>query len=179
MSEVLIRRLSELLRERNATDAAIGQITSGSVADRHVAHWVASQIFDIQPEAPGPASELTGRFQSSALEGHTVSVQWHRLQRGLLDTAETTTFEYYLVLAGPPPLTPPTYTRQPLSVDSVYLFHARQLHAEQNARGVRPGLSSIVTATQWRAAEIYPSARNTVLLVTPVQAAQLQLFRIT
>jgi hypothetical protein len=58
----------------------------------------------------------------------------------------------------------------------VYLFEARQLRSEQIARGVKRGVASSIIKQQWEAAEIYPSATNTRLTVTPMQAEQLKLF---
>jgi hypothetical protein len=58
----------------------------------------------------------------------------------------------------------------------VYLFEARQLRSEQIARGVKREVASSVIRQQWDAAEIYPSATNTQLTVTSMQAEQLRLF---
>ncbi len=98
--------------------------------------------------------------------------------QGLLDTSQSAALDYYLVLAGPPsPAGSSRGTTRPWCIESVYLFDARQLRSEQEARGVKRGIASSVTKQQWLAAQIYPSARNPMLSVTPDQAALLQLFR--
>jgi hypothetical protein len=58
-------------------------------------------------------------------------------------------------------------------IESVYLFDARALRE----RGVKAGTASSVRAEYWRAAEIYPTAVNTMLMVTDEQRALLELFR--
>ncbi len=58
----------------------------------------------------------------------------------------------------------------------MFLFDARQLRSEQIARGVMRGVASSVTKQQWAAAEIYPSATNPRLNISPQQAEQLRQF---
>jgi hypothetical protein len=58
------------------------------------------------------------------------------------------------------------------------VLDARQLRAEQIMRGVKRGVASSVIKQQWTAAEIYPSATNTQLTLTPQQAEQLKLFAV-
>jgi hypothetical protein len=111
------------------------------------------------------------------LQGRTVNITWYLKREGALDTTESTALDYYLVLTGPrsPAVSSQGATR-PWCIEAVYLFEARQLRSEQIARGVKRGVASSIIRQQWETAEIYPSATNTQLTVTPMQAEQLRLF---
>ena len=61
-------------------------------------------------------------------------------------------------------------------IDAVYLFDAADLLSQQQARRVKVGVAASVVQGQWNAAEIYPAARNTLLLLTPAQLRMLQPF---
>jgi len=98
----LIRRVAELLRERNAIDASIAQIIGRPVASGHLGEWAASQIFDIDLEESASAAGIDGRFRAGPLQGHTVNIKWYMKHQGLLDTTESAALDYYLILAGPP-----------------------------------------------------------------------------
>jgi hypothetical protein len=146
----LIQKVAELLRERNAIDASIAQIIGRPVASGHLGEWVASQIFDIDLEESASAAGIDGRFRVGLLEGRTVNIKWYMKHQGLLDATESMALEYYLILAGPPP--PAGSSRgsmRPWCIRSVYLFDARQLRAEQDARGAKRGIASSVTKEQW------------------------------
>jgi hypothetical protein len=106
-----------------------------------------------------------------------LNIKWYLRREGVLDTTESTALDYYLVLTGPrsPAVSSRGVTR-PWCIEAVFLFEARQLRSEQIARGVKRGVASSVIRQQWDAAEIYPSATNTQLTVTPLQAEQLRLF---
>lgn len=178
MGNELIQKVAELLRERNSIDASIAQIIGRPVASGHLGEWVASQIFSIDLEESASAAGIDGRFRVGPLEGCTVNVKWYMKHQSLLDTTESMALEYYLILAGPPsPAGSSRGSMRPWCIQSVYLFDARQLRAEQDARGVKRGIASSVTKQQWAAAEIYPAAISPLLPVTPMQAGLLRLFR--
>ncbi len=85
--------------------------------------------------------------------------------------------DYYLVLTGPPSAAVSSRgTTRPWCIEAVFLFDARQLRSEQIARGVMRGVASSVTRQQWAAAEIYLSATNPRLNISPQQAGQLRQF---
>jgi len=177
MDDNSIRRVAELLRERNAIDTKIAQVTGRPVTAGHVGEWIASQIFDIQLAENAAAPGIDGWFRSGSLQGRSVNVKWYMKQEGLLDIPQSTDPDYYLVLTGPPALAGPSRdTTRPWRIESVYLFDAPRLRSEQEARGVEPGIASSVTKEQWLAAEIYPSTRHQTLMVTPGQAVLLQQF---
>ena len=95
----------------------------------------------------------------------------------MLDTTESTALDYYFVLTGLPSLAVSSWATTRLwCIEAVYLFEARQLRSEQIMRGVKRGVASSVIKKQWEAAEIYPSAADPQLAVTPQQAEQLRLF---
>ena len=105
-----------------------------------------------------------------------MNIKWYLKREGVLDTTESTVLDYYLVLTGPrSPAVSSQGTTRPWCIEAVYLFEARQLRSEQIARGVKRGVASSVIRQQWEAAEIYPSATNPQLAVTPQQAEQLRL----
>jgi hypothetical protein len=66
---------------------------------------------------------------------------------------------------------------RPWHIDSVYLFDAVQLEADQRARGVRVGIAASVPNRWWAAAQVFPHANNPLLCVSTQQAAMLALFQ--
>lgn len=124
------------------------------------------------------AAFRTGRFRSGPLQGNTVNVKWYMKHRGLLGTTEHAVLDYYLVLAEPPsPAGSSRGTTQPWCIDSVYLFDARQLRAQQPTRGVKLGIASSVAKQQWLSAQVYPPAAASPLPLTREQADLLKLFQ--
>jgi hypothetical protein len=173
-----MRRIAELLRERNAIDEQIAAITHRPMTSGHLGEWIASQVFDIELEPSAAAAAIDGRFRSGPLRGRTVNIKWYLKREGLLDTSESDQLDYYLVLTGP--LAAAASSRggtRPWCVDTVFLFNARQLRAEQIGRGVKRGAASSVLKRHWVAAEIYPAATNPLLPVTHDQAELLTLLR--
>jgi hypothetical protein len=172
-----IARVAALLRERNAIDVEIARLIHRPMTSGHLGEWIAAQVFDIELEASAVAAGIDGLFRSSPFQGSTVNIKWYLKREGLLDTTESTELDYYLVLTGPPSLAVSSRdTTRPWCIEAVYLFEARQLRSEQVTRGVKRGVASSVIRQQWEAAQIYPSATNPQLTVTPQQAEQLRLF---
>jgi hypothetical protein len=173
-----MRRIAELLRERNAIDEEIAAIMHRPMTAGHLGEWIASQVFDIGHEPSAAAAAIDGRFRSGPLQGRTVNIKWYLKREGLLDTSESDRLDYYLVLTGPPVAAASSRGgTRPWRVDAVFLFDARQLRAEQIERGVKRGAGSSVLKREWVAAEIYPAASNRLLPVTDEQAEQLTLLR--
>lgn len=172
-----IKRIAELLRERNAIDAEIAAIMHRPMTSGHLGEWIASQVFDIELEPTATATAIDGRFRSGLLQGRTVNIKWYLKREGLLDTSESDQLDYYLVLAGPPSGAASSRgATRPWCIEAVFLFDARQLRAEQVERGVKRGIASSVLKRQWTAAEAYPAASNPLLTVTSRQADMLSLF---
>jgi hypothetical protein len=172
-----LARAAALLRQRNAIDVEIAQLIHRPMTSGHLGEWIAPQVFGIELEASAVVAGLDGRFCSGPLQGRSVNIKWYLKREGLLDMADSTALDYYLVLTGPPSSSVSSLnTTRPWCIEAVYLFEARQLLTEQMARGVKRGVASSVIRQQWEAAEIYPSAINPQLAVTPQQAEQLRLF---
>ena len=97
-----MRRVAQLLRERNAIDKEIAAITHRPMTSGHLGEWITAQIFDIQLEQSAVAAGIDGIFRSGPLQGCTVNIKWYLKREGLLDTSESARLDYYLVLTGPP-----------------------------------------------------------------------------
>ena len=129
----------------------------------------------LEDTATAPAFD--GRFRSGPLMGRTVNVKWYLKEEGVLDMTESAALDFYLVLTGPhsAAVSSRSSTR-PWQIDAVYLFDAANLLAQQRARNVKIGVATSVLNSQWKAAEIFPVARNTLLRLTPAQDSLLRLF---
>jgi len=64
-----IKRIAELLRERNALDAEIAAIVHRPMTSGHPGEWIASQVFDIELKPSAVAAASDGRFRSGPLQG--------------------------------------------------------------------------------------------------------------
>jgi len=164
MNEASIRRIAELLRERNIIDEEIAVITHRPMTSGHLGEWIASQVFNIELEQSAAAAAIDGHFRTGPLQGRTVNAKWYLKREGLLDTSESDQLDYYLVLTGPVAAAATSWgATRPWCIEAVFLFDARQLRAEQTHRGVKRGVASSVLKRQWLVAEIYPSASNPLL----------------
>jgi hypothetical protein len=178
VDENAVKKIAGLLRERNAVDARIAAVIGRPMTAGHLGEWTASQVFDIELEASAVAEGIDGVFRSGPMTGATVNVKWYLRREGLLDTSESARLGHYLVLTGPAGAAASSRgVVRPWCVDAVYLFDARQLRAEQEARGVKRGVASSVLKSQWEAAEIYPTAANSRLPISCEQADILSLLR--
>lgn len=177
MTNDQLAQIADVLRKRNWIDARIAEIIQRPMTSRHLGEWIASQVFDIELEPSARAMAFDGRFRTGPLRGRSVNVKWYLKREGLLDMTEADALHYYLVMTGPvsAPVSSIGSTR-PWCIDSVHLFDARWLLAEQRARGVRIGVASSVPNRFWNDAEIFPSA-NPLLPLSPEQGALLGLFK--
>lgn len=176
MADLELEQLAQLLRERNAIDARIGQLINRPMTAGHAGEWIASRIFDIALEPTAVAKAIDGRFRSGPLAGRSVNVKWYLKRENLLDMTEDPTLDYYLVLSGPKVSARDDRTLRPWRIDAVYLFDAQALLAEQRARGVKTGIAAGVREAQWRAAEIYPTQTCQALVLDAEQPRRLGLF---
>lgn len=172
-----LERSAALLHARNAIDAEIAELMHRPMASGHLGEWIAAHVFDIELEPSAVAAGIDGRFRSGPLRDRTVNVKWYLKREGLLDMTESTDLDYYLVLTGPPgPAGSSRGLTRPWCIEAVFLFDARLLRDQQISRGVKWGTASSVTAQQWAAAQIYPSATDQRLAPTSAQADLLRLF---
>jgi hypothetical protein len=177
VDEDALARAAALLSERNVIDGKLAELIGRPMASGHLGEWLGAKIFDIELEASATAAGYDGRFRSGPRRGRAVNIKWYQKREGSLDIAESAALDDYLVLTGPPsPAVSSRAGTRPWCIHAVFLFDARQLRAEQIARGVKIGTASSVTRQQWAAAEIYPLHSNAGLPITPQQAAQLGLF---
>lgn len=153
-----IRRVAELLRERDAIDAQLAAITDRPVVAGHLGEWIASQIFGIDLHADARQRGSDGIFAAEPFPvGRSVNIKWYGKHEGLLDMTRGGQ-DYYLVLTGPrsAAMSSKGGTR-PLRIDSVFLFEADALHAAQDERGGKVGVAASVRREAWDAAEIFPA----------------------
>jgi hypothetical protein len=177
LQEPDIATIADLLRARNAIDAAIAKIIDRPMTSGHLGEWIAAQVFDIVLEDTATAPAFDGRFRSGPLMGRTVNVKWYLKEEGVLDMTESAVLDFYLVLTGPHSAAANSRSStRPWQIDAVYLFDAADLLAQQRARNVKIGVATSVLNSQWKAAEIFPAARNTLLRLTPAQDSLLRLF---
>lgn len=78
-----MRRIAQLLHERNAIDEEIAAITHRPMTSGHLGEWLAAQIFDIQLEQTAVAAGIDGVFHSGPLQGRTVNIKWYLKREGL------------------------------------------------------------------------------------------------
>jgi hypothetical protein len=175
-----LARAAALLHERNAIDAELARLMQRPMTSGHLGEWIAAQVFNIELEPSAVAAGIDGRFRAGTLQGRTVNIKWYLKHEGMLDTTKSAELDYYLVLTGPPAAAGSLRGgTRPWCIDAAFLFDARQLHSEQIDRGVKLGVASSVIKQQWANAEIYPSATNPLLTLTPQQTEQLSLFALS
>ena len=178
MADENLRRVAELLTQRNQIDEQIAAITHRPMASGHLGEWIAAQIFDIALEESASATAIDGHFRSGPLQRRTVNVKWFLQREGMLDMTTSDALDEYLVLTGPLSTALSFRGRtRPWRIDGVYLFDARALRADLQVRGVHIGTASSVRTELWTQAEIYPRPVNPRLPVTDRQIEALRLFR--
>jgi hypothetical protein len=177
LREPELTTIAGLLRQRNEVDAGIARIIGRPMTSGHLGEWIAAQVFDIELEDAATSPAFDGRFRTGPLTGRTINVKWYLKQEGVLDMTESAALDFYLVLTGPraAAVSSRSSTR-PWQIDAVYLFSAADLLAQQRARGVKTSVASSTLGSQWRAAEIFPVARNALLTLTPAQVGLLRQF---
>lgn len=105
-------------------------------------------------------------------------MKWYSRYESVLDITPNTLPDYYLVLVGPRPLnTDRELGTRSWSIDAVYLFDAIELYTELKDRGVAIGIASSLHRGLWKAAEIYPNARNTKISLNERQKQALALYK--
>ncbi|HUQ57739.1 hypothetical protein, partial [Lentzea sp.] len=145
-----VRRVAELIQERNRVDAALSACIGRPALTGHLGDWIAAQVFGIELEKG--ARGVDGRLA----DGRTVNVRWNLRRESLLDLKEDGP-DLHLVLTGPKASAVSSKgTASPMVIDAVYLFDAAAVVGELRARGRKIGVASSVREELWEAAEIYP-----------------------
>jgi hypothetical protein len=172
-----IAYLARLLHRRNDIDEQISTIIQRPVAAGHLGEWIASAVFDIELETSATTAAVDGRFRAGKLQGKTVNIKWYLKREGLLDMTGADILDYYLVMTGPAaPASSSHGAVRPWRIDSVYLFDAHQLLADQRARGVKIGVASSIPRDRWLQAEVHPNPASPLLELSAEQTAALQMF---
>lgn len=174
-----LRRLAQLLKERNSIDKGISHIINRPAEKGHIGEYIAQRIFKIKLEESAVHKGSDGRFSYGKLRGSTVNVKYYSKSQRMLDLKpEPPPPEYYLVFTGPP--LGPVSTRGmrlPFTIEYVFLFDATDLDKALKERGVKIGIATSVVTRLWKEAEIYPTQSNPTLKISAEQRRLLELFR--
>lgn len=172
-----LSQLASLLKSRNTIDSKIATLIGRLVQVQSVGEYIASVIFGIALEEPTPHQTSDGRFTRGPLAGHSVDVQWHIRHDGILHLKADPLPDYYLVFVGSKEATALHILSIPWVIESVYLFDSYELYTALRERGVQVGKGTSITGPLWERAEIYPTQRNTRLMLSNEERAQIALFR--
>ncbi len=173
-----LRRLAELIAEKDAVEQEIAALTGRPTLPGHVGEYVAAASFDLELHPSAVARGSDGVCRSGLLAGRSVNVKWCTAFCRILDIRADALPDSFLVLGAP--YSPPGSSRGrvlPWVIETVYLFEATPLVAALAARGVKVGVATSVTREIWEAAAVYPTPRNPVLAVSDAQRELLALFR--
>lgn len=175
--ETELAELAALLRQRNALDARIGLVLNRPVNTGSIGEWIAARIFDIKLEAAANTAGYDGRFMTGAIAGRTVNVKAYTKQENILDINPNAPLDYYLVMTGTKGAPASSRgTLRPFCIDAVFLFDAHRLHDELAERGAKIGIATSVLSAQWVQAQIFPTANNSLLVLSESQRSQLEMF---
>lgn len=150
---------------------------SGGATPGHIGEFIAAAIFRIQLFESATNRGADGVFTTGPLQGRTVNVKLYGKQEGLLDVRADAIPEYYLVLTGPRSgaVSSRGQTR-PMVIQYAYLFCGPTVLCSLQARGVQVSCASSVKQAEWQAAEVWPTPRNPLIQLDPIQIAALELF---
>lgn len=182
--------LIELLKERNSLDEKIARLISRPATTGHIGEYIAASLFGITLENSASNKGYDGRFSSGPQAGCTVDIKYYTKHESILDlppNAEllpATLPDFYLVLTGPKSAALSSRgTHRPLTIESIFLFEAKQLIRELNLRArqlgktIKFGLATSIPKQFWDEAEIYPEQRSHILALTTEQKSLLTLLR--
>ncbi len=175
-----LRRLAELIRERNATEVEITKIVGRPAQIGHIGEYIASRVFYIALEQSAVHPGIDGRFRSGLLAGTSVNIKMYGKREGLLDIHPERLPDYFLVLTGPMSTSMDSRGRtRPWSINEVFLFEAGPLIDRLRDRGVKLGVATSVRKAEWDAARIYPGSPNAPLTLTGTQQDAIRLFKLS
>ncbi|GLY97778.1 hypothetical protein [Actinoplanes sp. NBRC 103695] len=170
-----LAQLAGLLRERDAIDQRIAEMTGRSARQSDVGEFLAARVFDIDLAPSTIQAGYDGWFRSGPLRGRTVNIKTYGSAADGIDISSHGC-DYYLVLSGPPRRAGNARHRR-WSLASVYLLDSRRLLAEFAARGVKVGIATSIRAADLAAARLYPvPAANAPFLLDERQHSMLGLF---
>lgn len=172
-----LSHLAELVRARNAVESNIANLLGSAVNLDTVGEFIAANVCGIRLIPSVQHNEFAGIFTNAALMGKTVDIRWYTRREGFLNVHTDPTPDYTLVLAGPKlDQNEARALVNPWIITSVYLFHTQELLHTLRTRSVRVGPRVSVNSQLWEQAEIFPTPRNHLFVLTTEQHQLLQLF---
>ncbi len=171
-----LNRLAPLLSRFNEVGSQIAAIVGRPATTGHIGEFIASRIFDIELERSANSKALDGRFRSGPLAGKSINIKWYPKLESL-DINPLSIPDFYLVMAGPRSSAPNSRNvDRPLVITQVFLFAAEALMAELRTRGVKVQTGTSVRREEWSRAEVYPSAKSQLYVLSETQRQLLALF---
>ncbi|OFY46790.1 MAG: hypothetical protein A2Z69_01585 [Bacteroidetes bacterium RBG_13_44_24] len=170
-----LQSLAKAITQRNTADAEIAR-TIGRPAERgHAGEYIAAATFGIELEQSASKKGIDGHFTSGSLAGKTVNIKWYGKWEGILDISPENGPDFYLVMTGPfsASLSSRGSTR-PWLISYIFLFDSTKLF--QDLKNVKLGIATSVKKQLWEMAEIYPTQRNSQLILSAEQQNILKLF---
>lgn len=172
-----LEKLAQAIKQKTATDNEIERITGRPSERGHTAEYIAARIFNITLRESASHKGADGHFGGGNLMGKTVNIKWYGKQEGLLDINPEALPDFYLVMTGPKAgAVSSRGATRPWLISYVYLFNAAGLIVALRRRGVKIGIATSIQRELWEAAEIYPTQRNSQLILSDEQRSQLILF---
>jgi len=173
-----IIHLAALIKQSNEITNQIAALIGRPAETGHMGEYIASKLFHIALVESASNKSIDGYFTEGALTGRSVDIKWYAKWEGLLDITTHALPDFYLVLAGPKTAaTSSRGTARPKVIEYVFLFNATELAVSLTARKVKVGIATSVIQSLWLKAEVYPTQRNAVLVLSEEQRRQLALFR--
>jgi len=172
-----IVELAQLIRKRNEIDEEISRRIGRPANIGHIGEFIAAAIFDIELFASATTKAADGVFQKGQLQGKTVNVKFYGKQESSLDIRRDALPDFYLVLTGPKSACISSKGKsRPVCISAVYLFDAPLLVDAIQGRGSKFSEATSVPQAFWQAAELWPTARNPVIVLEQKESDSLQLF---
>jgi hypothetical protein len=173
-----LEELAKLIAKRNVICTEIARIVDRPAFDSHIAAYIASEIFSIELHVSASNKGFDGRFRNGNLAGRSVNVKWKGKGDRILNLSpDDSASDFYLVLAGAAAAPGSSLGQdRPFLLEKVYCFDAAVLLKQLRERGVKIGIAGSVAGEFWRAAEVFPSCRNNLLIMSDDQRKALSLF---
>jgi len=169
--------LAELIKARNAVMEQIAALIQRPALIGHAGEFIAARIFGIALEESASQKGVDGHFTDSHLAGQSVNIKWYTKREDILDVTPEALPDFYLVLTGPKSAASSSREKtRPWAIETVYLFDAQRLVCRLCSRGVKIGVATSVRQQLWDEAEVYPTARNTRLILSEEQQKLLAHF---
>ncbi len=93
-----LKKLSDLIHERNLLSVEIAKIIGRPALNRHIGEYIASKIFHIELEESATATGIDGYFISGSLKEKTVNIKLYGKKENFLDISLKNLADYYLVM---------------------------------------------------------------------------------